>query len=99
MNTKCKRCERTESQIAADAKTLGLLQELDSGVYTCCQISQWAHEQWFAWFEAIQQDGKLVDDITLRSEFDESEVVLVPVRVCQSQVPWYKNYDNIGRHE
>jgi hypothetical protein len=27
-------CERTESQITADAKTLGLLQEFQSGVYS-----------------------------------------------------------------
>ena len=58
MTDKCMNCGRTESQITADAKTLGLLQEFQSGVYTCCQIADWADEQWLAWFEATQQDNK-----------------------------------------
>ena len=48
MNKNCKRRGHTESKITADAKTLGLLQELENGVYTCCQISQWADEQCLA---------------------------------------------------
>lgn len=100
MNNNCKRCGHTESQITADAKTLGLLQELESGVYTCCQITQWADEQCLAWFEAIQQDRKLVDDIiTVRGGFRESEFVLVPVRYRRAQVPWYRNHGNVGRDE
>jgi hypothetical protein len=88
MNNKCERCGRAGSRITANAKTLGLLQKPNSGVYTCCQIFQWANEQRLAWFEAIQQDGKLVEDIITRREFSESEVVLVPVRVRRAQVPW-----------
>ena len=100
MNNNCKRCVHTESQMTADAKTLGLLQELESGVYTCCQVTQWADEQCSAWFEAIQQDGKLVDDIiTARGGLSESEFVLVPVRVRQAQVPWYRNQGIVGRDE
>jgi hypothetical protein len=99
MNKKCKRCGRTESQITAGARTLGLLQKLDSGVYTCCQISQWADEQSLAWFEAMQQDRELVNGITIPRDFTESEVVLVPVRLRRTQVPWRRNHDNIGRHE
>lgn len=100
MNNNCKRCGRMESEITADAKTLGLLQELESGVYTCCQITQWADEQCLAWFEAIQQDGKLVDDITTaRGGFSESEFVLVPVRPRRAQVSWYRKHGNVGRDE
>jgi hypothetical protein len=99
MNNECKRCGRRESQITADAKNLGLLQELDSGVYTCCQISQWADEQRLAWFEAIQQDGKLIDDITIPRDLSESQAVLVPVRLRRAQVPWHRNHDNIGVYE
>ena len=53
---KCKNCGCTESQAVADAKTLGLQEEFQRGIYTCCQIAGWAHEQWSAWFEATQQD-------------------------------------------
>jgi hypothetical protein len=35
-------------------------------VYTCCQIAKWANEQWLAWFEATQEDSKVVDDVTSR---------------------------------
>ena len=91
MNAKCMNCGRIESQINADAKTLGLLQELQSGVYTCCQISKWADEQWSAWFEAIEGDSKSIDDVTSSPDCDDCELVLVPLRFRQQQVPWYKN--------
>jgi hypothetical protein len=91
MNEKCKNCGRAESQITADAKTLGLVQELQSGVYTCCQISEWADEQWLAWLEATQDDNKDDDDVTIRPEFGETDVILVPVRLRRQQVPWYRN--------
>jgi hypothetical protein len=93
MTNKCTNCGRTESQIAADAKTLGLLQEFQSGVYTCCQIVAWADEQCLAWFEATEEDSKLVDNTTVRPQFDESdsEGVLVPVRLRRRQVPWYRH--------
>jgi len=91
MTEKCKNCGCVESRVVADAKTLGLLQELQSGVFTCCQISEWADEQRMAWFEATQEDSKFGDDVTIRSEFDEPEVELVPVRSRRQQVPWYRN--------
>jgi hypothetical protein len=37
---------------------LGLVRELQRGIYTCCQIVAWADEQWLAWAEAARQDGK-----------------------------------------
>ena len=93
MISKCSKCERTESQITADAKTLGLLQELQCGVYTCCQIVGWADEQSLAWFEATEEDTRLVDNTTGLLQIDEgdSEGVLVPVRLRRRQVPWYKH--------
>jgi hypothetical protein len=92
MANKCTKCGRTDVQITADAKTLGLLQEFQSGVYTCCQIVAWADEQWLAWFEATKEDSALVDNMTGPSQVDEgdSEGVLVPVRLRRRQVPWYK---------
>jgi hypothetical protein len=92
MTDKCTKCGRAEPQITADAETLGLLQELQNGVYTCCQISQWADEQWLAWFEATQED----QEVTIRREFSEAELVLVPVRLRRQQVPWYRTADNLG---
>jgi hypothetical protein len=87
MTDKCTKCGRAEPQITADARTLGLLQELQSGMYTCCQISQWADEQWLAWCNATQED----QSVTIRPEFSEVELVLVPVRLRRPQVPWYRN--------
>ena len=88
---KCRKCGRAESQIIADAKALGLLQELQSRVYTCCQISKWADEQSLAWSRATQEDNKGIDNVTIRPEFSEANLVLVPVRLRRQQVPWYKN--------
>jgi hypothetical protein len=64
MNEICRSCGSTESQIVDDARTLGLLKELQSGIYTCCQIVVWADEQWLAWVEAAEEDSKAVDDVT-----------------------------------
>jgi hypothetical protein len=72
-----------------------LLEELQSGVYTCCEISEWADEQWLAWFEATQEDGKVLDNVTIRPEFIETNVVLVPVRLRRQQVPWYRTPGNV----
>ena len=97
MTDKCTNCGRTGSQIAADARTLGLLQEFQSGVYSCCQIAAWADEQWLAWFDATQEDSRLVDNVTGRAQVDDSdrESVFVPVRLRRQQVPWYRNPDHL----
>lgn len=93
MTSKCLNCGRTESQIIADAKTLGLLQEFQSGLYNCCQIAAWADEQSLAWFEATQEDSSDVDNMTGQTQVDEgkSEGVLVPVRLRRPHVPWYRH--------
>jgi hypothetical protein len=93
MTDKCANCGRTESQIIADAKTVGLLEEFQSSVYTCCQIVAWADEQSLAWFEATLEDSTLVDNMADRPQFDDSEGegVLVPVRLRRRQVPWYRH--------
>jgi hypothetical protein len=92
---KCTKCGRIKSQVTADARSLGLLEELQSGVYSCCEISQWADEQWLAWFEATQEDRKVLEDVTIRPEFTETNVVLVPVRLHRQQVPWYRHPDDL----
>ena len=97
MSTTCTTCRRSDSQIVADAKALGLLQEFQCGVYTCCQIAEWADEQSSAWFEATQEDGKGVDEATGRPEFGEVEAILVPVRSRRAQVPWFRNPDDLSR--
>ena len=94
--SKCTQCGRTESEVTADARTLGLLPEFECGAYSCCQIVEWADEQWLAWFEATQEDNKRVDDSILRPEFGEDGLVLVPVRLRRRQVPWYRNPDALG---
>jgi hypothetical protein len=92
----CRICGSTKSQAISDARAVGLEQELQGGIYTCCQIAEWADEQWFAWFEAIQEDGKRVDDVTRRAELSETEAVLVSVWLRRSQVPWYRSPDDLS---
>jgi hypothetical protein len=75
MHYVCRLCGCTESQAIADARTLGLQKELQNGLYTCCQIAAWADEQWLAWLEAAEEDGKSADDITRPLEYDETEIV------------------------
>ncbi|HEX4771182.1 MAG TPA: hypothetical protein VH351_10145 [Bryobacteraceae bacterium] len=95
MADKCTNCGRTASQTIADAKTLGLFEELQSGVYKCCQISEWADEQWLAWFQAIEEDSGRVEDNMLCTKFTERGLVLVPVRFNRPQVPWYRGAEDL----
>ena len=94
MTDTCRTCGRTESQAIADARAVGLQKEFQSGIYTCCQIAQWADEQWLAWFEATRADLNRVDDVTGGPELGEAEALLVPVRLRRPQVPWYRNPDD-----
>ena len=93
MRDVCRNCGCQEWEAWADARTLGLQQELQRGTYTCCQIVAWADEQSLAWFEATLEDSTLVDNMTSRPQFDDSEgeAVLVPVRLRRRQVPWYRH--------
>jgi len=58
-------------------------------MYACCQIVAWADEQWLAWVEAAEEDGKVVDDVTRPLEFAEAETIVVPVRRLPD--PWLGN--------
>jgi hypothetical protein len=97
MTNQCRKCGRTESRITADAKNLGLLQEFQSGAYNCCQIVEWAEEQWLAWFEATMEDSTLADNMTGPSQGNEgdSDGVLVPVRLRRRQAPGYRVPDDL----
>jgi hypothetical protein len=77
----CRICGSTESQTIADARTLGLLRELQGGMYSCCQIVAWADEQWLAWLEAAEEDGKLVEEVTRPLEAPEVEPMVVRVHL------------------
>ena len=77
----CRFCGCTESQARADAMVLGLKNEFESGLYSCCQLAAWADEQWLAWMEAASEDGKPVDRVTKPLEIHEGEPEPVLVRV------------------
>jgi len=61
MTNICVFCGRTKPEAFADANALGLQQEYQAGIYTCCEIGQWANEQALAWFEAVEQDSERAD--------------------------------------
>jgi hypothetical protein len=71
INGVCRDCGCNQSQAAADALVLGFEEEFASGTYTCCQVVQWADEQWLAWSKAAEQDGKKMEDITLPLEISD----------------------------
>ena len=89
MESICKLCGCTESDSIADAKTLGLQEEFETGVYTCCQIAAWAHEQWVAWFEAANEHANRGSDTAANADCAEEDTVLVPVRF-RCPVPWFR---------
>jgi hypothetical protein len=86
----CKSCGCTESQAIADAKKLGLQQEFQNGIYTCCQIAQWAQEQWSAWTQATEEDTSYRYDGSVSAELGNEEAVLVPV-CCRRAVAWFRS--------
>ncbi len=79
-NSLCRGCGCTEAQAAADAKALGFHDEFRAGIYTCCQVVQWADEQWLAWLRAAAEDGKTPQEVTQPLEIRESEALFVRVR-------------------
>ena len=95
MTHTCTNCGRTESEGIAEARSLGLLQEFQSGSHTCCQIAEWADEQAVAWFEATREDGRPAHDITELEP--EAEALLVRVRRRLIQVPWFRNPDDLSK--
>ena len=95
MTNECAICGRSGFQVIADAKTLGLLQEFECGIYSCCQISEWADEQWLAWSKAAHEDANSADKADGPVRPDDAELILVPVRFRRPQVPWYRNPDQM----
>jgi hypothetical protein len=82
----CRFCGCTESQARADAMVLGLNDEFERGLYSCCQLVAWADEQWLAWIDAASEDGKPVDKATKPLEINEAEPEPLLVRLrsqCQ----------------
>jgi hypothetical protein len=76
----CRRCGCKEAMAAADARAVGLLEEFLAGNLTCCQVVQWADEQWLAWQEAGREDGKSPEEVTSLLEV-QPDALLVPVCV------------------
>jgi hypothetical protein len=85
----CNGCGCTQSQSIADAKTLGLEQEFQSGIYTCCKIAEWAQEQWSAWAQATEEDTEYRSGGSINPELATEQVGLVPVRF-RRPVPWFR---------
>lgn len=77
----CANCGCTHAQAEADSRALGLSEEFDIGVHFCCQMAAWADEQWLAWSEAAQEDGRSMEEATLPLEVSETEVNLSPALV------------------
>ena len=86
INGLCRHCGCNQAQAAADARALGFEEEFASGIYTCCQVVQWADEQWLAWLNAAEQDGKLPEeDVTRPLEISEPAREYVHVRSRKRQ--------------
>jgi hypothetical protein len=96
MTNTCATCVHTESQAIVEAKTIGLQQEFESGIYTCCQIVEWAAEQSQAWFEATR-DCRMPDGHdTKLPDSGESESLLVRIRTKRRTVPWFRSSDDFA---
>lgn len=81
INGLCKGCGCNEAQATADARALGFEDEFQAGIYNCCQVVQWADEQWFAWLEAAEADGKTAEEVTRPLEIGGPETLFVPVYI------------------
>jgi hypothetical protein len=92
----CRFCGCTESQARADAIVLGLNDEFERGLYSCCQLVAWADEQWLAWTEAASEDGKPLDKVTMPLEIHEAEPEPVLVRVRSERKQGNKSLPWIG---
>jgi hypothetical protein len=86
VNAVCRRCGCKEAQAIADARALNFLDEFLAGIYTCCQVAQWADEQWLAWLEAGREDGKPLEEVTRPLEV-ESDALFVPVHLTTPSSP------------
>jgi hypothetical protein len=75
---------------------LGLNDEFERGLYSCCQLVAWADEQWLAWTEAASEDGKPLDKVTMPLEIHEAEPEPVLVRVRSERKQGNKSLPWIG---
>ena len=97
MSDACGNCGRTPLEAIAEAKTLGLELEIQGGLYTCCQIADWADEQLTAWLDATCDDGKshVEKAATLYEPIDHVELgeteIFVHVRARRPRVPWFRH--------
>jgi hypothetical protein len=71
---------------------LGLCEEVQNGVYTCCQIATWADEQSLAWFEAADEDSKHSNEPN--SANFQPQTVLLPVRF-RRPTTWFRKPDDL----
>lgn len=85
MSGVCGSCGSTQALAAADARALGFLGEFAAGTYSCCQVVQWADEQWLAWQDAAREDGKVPEEVTRSLEFEPDER-FVPVRIIKPKI-------------
>jgi hypothetical protein len=95
MPKKCTICSRSESQVIADAKALGLLQEFECGIYSCCEISEWADEQSLAWSKAAHEDAIYAEEQDSPPSLADAEPTLTTVPIRRRYVPWYRNPDEL----
>ncbi|HEX4772754.1 MAG TPA: hypothetical protein VH351_18115 [Bryobacteraceae bacterium] len=79
-NVICRQCGCTQALAAADARAVGYLNQFIAGTYTCCQVVEWADEQWVAWQDAASEDGKSIEEATTPLEI-EPDAQFVPVRL------------------
>jgi hypothetical protein len=96
MSEVCRYCGCRPSQVVGGARTLGLEEELERGIYTCCQIVAWADEQWLAWAQAAEEDKKVVADLVKPLEYADQQMVLVPIRKQRRSEPSEKKSSFFG---
>jgi hypothetical protein len=94
MSNRCPVCGKTKSEAMADAKAIGLQEAFERGVYTCCQVAEWADEQALAWVQATHEDSWCEPGESDSAELSEGPPVFVYVRRRRPQVPWYRNPDD-----
>jgi hypothetical protein len=80
MSTICTLCGYGEFRVIADARVLGLEEGFRSGSYSCCQIAQWAEEQWLAWLQAIREDADAASARNNAVDSVDPESALIYVR-------------------
>ena len=75
----CRHCGRNDSEVMAEAEALGFQDEFRDGLYSCCEIVQWAGEQWRAWLDAAKEDAQNGREAK-RPERGDLEELFLPVR-------------------